>query len=193
MESGNPVVDVPDAEMRSEDGEGGCAPCAQYSWETSQHGTLTVDETNQLLSSQLDIRIPTPPGASAAGGGSDATVDFKWDGNDTMEENLTSWWKLVEQDVQNHRDVLSYHLLPYNENDATNERPLFLAAVCFVMRARFLGRDVCVSLDPRWMGVPGTQYGMRCQMRQLIARCEQVSPADICRYYRETAGPLMTV
>ena len=71
--------------------------------------------------------------------------------------------------------------------------PMFLIAVCLILRCSLLGRGVEVYLDPRWMGVPGTQWGLRCQLRHFLKSFERISCSEIVRLYTDRMCSLMYI
>lgn len=193
------ILERDDEDLRSEGGEGpGCGPCAQYSWDTSRHATFSPMDVSHLLSSHLDIRPPM----RGAGGATMPMMDphqpreIVVDPAGRFEQTLRSiWTDHIQRDAEAKREVLSYCLIPRTTpgrpHTDTSALPLFLMAVCLILRAHALNQVICVALDPRWMGVSGTQYGLRCHLRHLIGKCEQVSPQDICRMYREVLVHIM--
>lgn len=185
-------------DLRSDGGEGpSCGPCAQYSWETSCYATFCPSDVNHLLSTQLDIRTPVRKGNLSHNNpmSSDPYQPQKVEIDTALsfEHTLGALWTIIEKDAQTKRDVLSYYLTPRNERTHISDLPMFLLAVCIILRASAMGHQVCIVLDPRWMGVPGTQYGLRCHLRYLIGKCEQVSSQDIIRLYREVLLHVMAL
>ena len=129
-----------------------------------------------------------------------------------LEAELTRiWTNVVTPDLESNAQGLYYQLKSTHE---IHEVPLFLMAVCLVLRAHVLGAASGVSApepvsdthsvspsrahslrrlrgrEPRWMGVPGTQHGLRSNLRHLIAQTPTPCVADICDMYRTLLNDL---
>lgn len=180
-------------DLRSDDGADCFNTCQQYSWETSLFAPMNVSEISSLLGSQLRIKQPHreerwPPQRDER---IHEVVVGAHDG-DTLDQSINQLWTdHFRSNLDQTDEGTVYHLVPRDPDAEVDTLPMFLLAVCLILRLHAMGLCVCVCLDPRWMGVPGTQFGLRSQLRALMANCTQVSAQDICRMYNETLVKLL--
>ena len=72
--------------------------------------------------------------------------------------------------------------------------PIFRLAVNILIRFYLLGqRRFCVLVDAKHMGIPGTKYGLRSQMRKLISGRNDINLDIINDIYRTRLPQFMQV
>lgn len=162
-----------------------------YSWESSQHGAVTVDDLCQILAERLHfVSASSAKNPSAYNRGDHPPpVDLNFPA-------MISYENLIDAlDIELKKDPPIQHIRliahPPTMTNAQHHVPFFLAAVCLILRCSLLKRKIEVTLDPRYVGVPGTQQGLRCQLKKVIGPCDQVTPQDICNLYRKTLNRIM--
>ena len=100
----------------------------------------------------------------------------------------------MEPNIQNRDNPssdLHYEMLPHDPDVDVTEIPMFLLAVCLLLRCHVMGYCISVALAPRWMGVPGTQLGLRAQLRTVLTVCGAVSSKELARVYVDQLPKLM--
>lgn len=197
----------PGAELWEADSESGCPVCIPFSWVTSYTAqSLTNAEILRLL---RHIHFPEVVGSDIRGTKDTPPMDVEvrplainW--SDKLHDDQDKIWNAVSTDLQEPQahTCLWYHLLngpgqtTVNDVDTmplTDGPPLFLHALCFLMRAYVLGiQEVHFVIDSRWMGPARSGHGLRTELRKLWLKlffpgCK-VSAEDIVNMYTQDEG-----
>lgn len=177
------------SDLRSLPGDGGrCAPCpGRYSVKTSAWAPFPLEGLNSLLRERITFYLepqhhdPPPPPTLVVQPG----VSFE-----------TNQQRLIQQVLREvgdnpHAFRPSYHLVP-DPHGAGEDMPMFLHALSLVLRLCALDVAIELCVNPEYMGVPGTSYGLRCQLREWLAQMgtTHFSVRDIVALYTQVLGDL---